>query len=177
MDLTASSRTLATLAILAVVFLGSVAWAWSQVTDPFPEKVKAAPCTDTMVAAGDDVRPPQVMVSVLNAGGRDGLAGETMEALVKHGFASGGKANAEAPEGRAGISAQIWTTEPDSAAVALVQSYLGPEVDVLDQTSGRPGITVVVGKRFASVVKGKRAVRAATDTWVCTPPLVAAPTD
>ncbi|WP_278258461.1 hypothetical protein [Nocardioides convexus] len=78
-DVKESSRSAITLVVLAVVFLAAIAWGWSRVTSPFPEKVEAAPCTDTLVAAGDEVAPPQVMVTVLNAGGANGLAGKTMD--------------------------------------------------------------------------------------------------
>src|SRR5689334_15920813 len=37
-DVKARTRSAVTLAVLAVVFVIGVAWAWSSVTDPFPEK-------------------------------------------------------------------------------------------------------------------------------------------
>ncbi len=44
-------------------------------TEPFPEKADAPTCVDAVVAVGDVLRPGAITVSVLNAGGRDGLAG------------------------------------------------------------------------------------------------------
>lgn len=164
-----------TLAVLAILFMASVAWAWSQVTDPFPERVAAGPCTDTLISAGEDVAPPQVLVSVLNASGRDGLAGSTMQRLARFGFGRGRTGNA--PDGTGPLRAQVWASDPKNPAALLVASYLGENVDIVDRPSGYPGITVVVGKRFKRVTKGHPTVIAKKDTYVCTPPLSSEPDD
>lgn len=173
LDVRESSRSALTLAVLAVVFVAGVSWAWSRVTEPFPEKVAAAPCTETLVPQGDEVAPPQVMVTVLNAGGADGLAGKTMDALVGHGFAEGDTGNA--PAGTGPVAAQVWSSEAGDPAALLLASYLGKDVDVVDQASGYPGVTIVVGKRFKGVVEGDPTVIAGVDSYVCTPPLSSQP--
>lgn len=172
MDISATGRSTITLAILAVLFLGGVAWAWGQVTEPFPEAEEAPLCTDTSVSSGERVRTGQVLVSVLNASERNGLAGATMDDLVEAGFGEGETGNVTVA-GSGTLAAQIWTTEPRNPAVRLVRSYLGGDAEIVEQTSGRPGITVVVGERFEGVSDGRRGVRALNETTVCAPTLVA----
>lgn len=172
MDVSATGRSMVTLLILAALFLGGVAWAWGQVTEPFPEAEETPLCTDTPVEAGERVRPGQVLVSVLNASERNGLASETMDALVEAGFGEGERGNV-AVAGAETLSAQIWTTDRSNPAVRLVRSRLGDGAEIVEQTSGRPGITVVVGERFDGVSDGRKGVRAQEDTYVCAPTLVA----
>lgn len=173
LDVRNGSRSAMTLAILAVVFLAGATWAWSSVTEPFPERAEAAPCTETLVPAGEDVAPPQVMITVLNAGGGNGLAGKTMDRLAEFGFAPGATGNAPASTGK--VTAQVWAGDPDDPAVVLLASYLGDDVEVVDQPSGYPGITLVVGKGFKTVTKGHPTVTAQSDSYVCTPPLSTVP--
>lgn len=175
LDLKEGNRSAMTLAVLAVVFLAGVAWAWSRVTEPFPEKLEAAPCTDTLIKAGEDVAPPQVMVTVLNAGGSNGLAGQTMSKLVAFGFSEGDTGNAPASTGP--VSAQVWASDPGDPAAILLASYLGDDVEIVDQPTGYPGVTIVVGKRFDKVRKGRPTVTAQKDSYVCTPPLSSNPDD
>lgn len=164
-----------TLAVLAVIFLAGITWAWSRVTEPFPEKVEAAPCTDTLIREGEDVAPPQVMVTVLNAGGANGLASKTMDQLVGFGFGEGDTGNGPANSGP--VSAQVWAKDPGDPAAILLASYLGTDVDIVDQGSGYPGVTIVVGKRFKGAVEGRETVTSQTDSYVCTPPLSSTPDD
>ncbi|GAA4819060.1 hypothetical protein GCM10025786_27780 [Nocardioides caeni] len=164
-----------TLVILAVVFLASITWAWSSVTEPFPERAEAAPCTDTLIRAGEEVTPPQVMVTVLNAGGGNGLAGDTMDRLVGAGFGEGDIGNAPADTGT--VAAQVWSSDPGDPAAILLASYLGEDVEIVDQPSGYPGVTIVVGQQFGRVTKGRAAVTAQSDSYVCTPPLSTSPDD
>lgn len=174
-DVKDGGRSAITLAVLAVVFLASVAWAWSRVTEPFPEKVQPAPCTDTLITKGEEVAPPQVMVTVLNAGGGNGLANQTMNRLIAFGFSEGSTGNAPADTGP--VSAQVWSSDPGNPAAILLASYLGRGVQIVDQPSGYPGVTIVVGKRFKGVKKGRSTVTAQTDSYVCTPPLSSNPDD
>ncbi|MBM9458618.1 LytR C-terminal domain-containing protein [Nocardioides sp. zg-536] len=167
------SRSAMTLAVLAVIFLASVVWGWSNATQPLPERVKAAACTETLIKKGDKVAPPQVRVNVLNAGGPNGLASKTRAKLADAGFVTGSAGNA--PVGTRAGTAQIWSDDPANPAVQLLASYLGKKVKVVDQPSGYAGITIVVGKRFKGVTKGKAAVRADKDSFVCTPPLSSVP--
>jgi hypothetical protein len=170
-DLLRRFRSLATLAVLAVLVLIGVTWGWSAVTEPLPESEDPPICEEVTVAAGEKVYPEQVTVSVLNAGTRQGLADSTMQALVNKGFAKGDNANAPSRADVAG--AEIWTDEPESAAVALVASYLaknGKGIVVTEQEPTEIGINIVVGDKFGDVVKGRKAVTASVDTTVCTPP-------
>ncbi|WP_408897093.1 LytR C-terminal domain-containing protein [Nocardioides sp. R1-1] len=175
LDVKAGSRSAVTLGVLAVVFVASAAWGWSRVTEPFPEKVEPAPCTDTLIPKGDDVAPPQVMVTVLNGGGANGLAGKTMDRLASFGFAAGETGNA--PDTGGPVAAQVWSDDPDDPAAVLLASYLGDDVEIVDQPSGYPGVTIVVGKRFRGVVEGHPTVTARKDATVCTPPLSSQPDD
>jgi hypothetical protein len=175
LEVNETGRSALTLAVLAVVFLGSVAWAWVRVTEPFPEKVDTPPCTDTVIAEGEDVAPPQVMVSVLNAGGPNGLASQTMDRLIGQGFGEGQTGNA--PRGTGPVAAQVWASDPGDPAAILVASYLGRDTEIVDRPSDYPGLTVVVGKRFDGVKKGRPTVTAQKDSHVCTPPLSTNPED
>lgn len=162
-----SVRTTITLAVLAVLLIAAAVWGWRATTESLPAKVDRPVCVDTDVAAGDRVYPQQVTVSVYNASDRSGLAGRTMRDLEDAGFAQGQAGNAE----RTRVSrAVIWTTEPNSPAVALLVSYLG-EVDVERRDGLGPGITVVVGDRFGRLADGSPYVEATEATTICSPPV------
>lgn len=167
MDAKATTRSAVTLAVLALVFVIGVAWAWSSVTEPFPEAEEQPACIETPVAAGDRVTPGLVHVNVLNASGTDGLASETMEALARRGFAEGATGNAAAPTGEMG--AVIWTDDPDGPAAKLLQSYF-VNAQVVEQATAEPGITVVVGEGFPGIKAGRKGVKAESDGFVCSPP-------
>ena len=173
MDIKAQTRSAATLAVLAAVFVAGVAWAWSSVTEPFPEPQETPPCYETLVAKGDRVRPGDVLVNVRNAGKTDGLARDTMDALIGKGFGEGIRGNATADTGRGG--AVVWASDPKGPAAQLVRSYLGDDVRIIEPVTPDPGITVVVGDRFPGVADGRRAIKAAQESYVCMPPDPAAP--
>ncbi len=168
MDTRARARSAVTLAVLAVLFMVGVAWAWSTVTEPFPEKADQPACTDAAVDAGERITPGAVLVNVLNASSTEGLAGETMDALVRKGFAEGAKGNTSAPAGKSG--AVIWTPDTASPAAKLLRSYFGRDTEIVEQSTAEPGITVVVGANFPGISDGKRAIKVAEDTAVCSPP-------
>jgi hypothetical protein len=167
-DVKARTRSAVTLAILAVIFVIGVAWAWSTVTDPFPEKKEQPACTDSSFSAGDRITPGNVLVNVFNASGTDGLARETMDALVRKGFAEGAISNTAADTGESGVL--IWTSDPDGPGAELLKTYFGKNSQVVDQATADPGITVVVGEGFPGLKKGKTGVEADDDVVVCTPP-------
>jgi hypothetical protein len=164
----ARARSAATLVVLTVLFVIGVAWAWSAVTEPFPEMEEEPPCTETAVSAGDVVRPRDVLVSVLNASRTEGLARDTMDGLIGKGFGEGTRGNTSMKIGDAG--AVVLTDGEHSPAAELVRSYLGRDARIVEEPSAEPGVTVVVGDDFAGVVKGRRGVRAKEDTFVCKPP-------
>ena len=110
-------------------------------------------------------------MSVINAGSKEGLAGQTMQALVEAGFVEGELGNAPASAEVTG--AQIWTDDPKSSAVRLVASYLsknGRGVAIADEETELFGVNILVGDKFNAVVKGRKAVAAGADTTICSPP-------
>lgn len=167
MDMTASARSAATLLVLALIFVAGLAWAWSEVTAPFPGHQSDPACTDTLFSAGEQIKPGDVLVSVLNASDRNGLASDTLNRLARAGFGRGQLGNAPSIHGSA---AQVWTSEPDGPVARLVASYLGQDVKVVDRSSSAPGVVVVVGDEFPGVVKGSRQEAVEEDTTVCSPP-------
>ena len=163
------TRSAITLSVLAVLVVGAAIWGWAAATQPLPGKVDTAACETRTVQAGDKIYPQDVTVSVYNAGSREGLAGRVMQALVDAGFGQGTDANAP---GSAKVSvAQIWTTEPDSPAVALVASTLGRKTDIERRSGLGPGVTVVVGDGFTQIGHGKSAVVVKKDATICSPPV------
>lgn len=168
MDLRTSSRSTATLGVLALIFVIGALWGWHAATKPFPGKAAAAPvCEDISVARGETVQTGQVLVNVLNAGNQSGLAQRTQAGLVDLGFASGELGNATGVPHDLG--AQVWTEHPKSPAALLVASYLGKHVKIVRRDSGYLGITVVVGDGFGRVHRGKPSIKATSATTVCEP--------
>ncbi len=162
------ARTAATLAALSALLVGALAWGWSALTEPLPTTPELAICTETSVSEGTKVYPDQVVVNVLNAGRREGLAGRTMQLFVDQGFVAGERANA--PQGTEVAVAQIWAADKSNPAVRLVRSRLGQDTPVVDGDAPAPGITVVVGDGFDELQKGKKSALARTDTTVCAAP-------
>ncbi len=164
------ARTAATVTVLVVVLLVGASWGWSALTQPFPGKVDVPTCVDRTVAAGEKLYPDEVVVSVLNAGTREGLAGRTMQLLTDEGFGQGDSGNA--PKGTDVAVAEIWADDPGSPAAALVASRFGSRVQVVrrDTSTIGAGVVVVVGDGFDKLHKGKSQVTADTDAQVCGPP-------
>lgn len=170
MDLLPSAKSAITLGVLALLLVVGVSWGYAQVTEPFPGKVDPPICVDTSHPAGDRIYPQDVTVSVLNASGREGLAGRIMQEFVEEeGFAEGNLDNA--PEGTSVARVEIWTKDEDSAAVLLVRSRLG-QAEVLEKPQpGGAGIVVVVGEDFENLFDGGRpSIVTEDDTVVCGPP-------
>jgi hypothetical protein len=161
-----AAKTVVTLAVLVVLLGVAAAWGWSSLTKPLPGLADAPVCVETPVGAGDTVTPEQVTVSVLNAGKRSGLAGQTMTDLVDQGFTEGDRGNAPAtmPVG----NVQIWTDDPDSPAVALVATRL-KKVRVVQRDVDQVGVVIVVGDKFRGVGKGRPSVTATKPTTICSP--------
>ncbi len=156
-------RTALTMLVLLGVVLAAAAWGWSRLTSPVGAPV-SGPCTDTELGPGDRVSTEQVVVTVLNAGTRAGLAGRVMSDLVDQGFVEGQPTNA--PDGTDVPRVQIWTDAPRSPAVRLVRGYLGA-VTVVRRDPVGEGVTVVVGDDFAELTAGRAAVAVREETTVC----------
>jgi hypothetical protein len=161
-------RSALTLVGLVVVLLAGVAWAWSAVSEPFPEREEAATCSSTVIEAGEKVYPDQVTVSVLNAGTSEGLADRTMTSLVAEGLDEGELGNAKGTD-ISGV--EIWAEDPDSPAVKLVISFLGKDTEVVRRDVPLPGINVVVGEEFPGVREGREFAAADEEATICSPPV------
>jgi hypothetical protein len=161
-------RSAATLIGMVVLLLLGVVWAWSAVSEPFPEREEAAICSPKALSKGDKVYPDQVTVSVLNAGDREGLADRTMTALEDAGLSRGELGNA--PEDAAVNQVQIWSEDLDNPGVRLVKSYLGKAANVVRRDAPLPGVNVVVGEDFPGVIDGRTSYPVEEDTTICSPP-------
>lgn len=172
-------RTLLTLALLAVLLFAGVSWAVGAVSEPFPETAAPAVCDPTELANGDILRPPDMTVSVLNAGNRPGLGGDTLDDLREQGFAGGRLENAddELDDELRVRSSQIWSPEGGSPAVRLLRSYLGGRVQVVARESPVEGLTVVVGNGFPGVREGRAQAQVREPVTVCAPAPPAPPTE
>lgn len=164
----AKIRSAVTMIGLAVVLLIGVAWAWSAVTEPFPERDDAVTCTSTKVGEGEKVYPDQVTVSVLNAGSREGLANRTMSDLVEAGLAKGELGNA--PDDAEVSGVEIWSEDLKNPAVKLVVSFLGEDAKLVRRDPPLPGVNVVVGGEFPGVTEGRASVAAKEEVTICSPP-------
>lgn len=160
-------RTATTLVVLALVLVIGGAWGWSALTEPFPGRAEAPACSLRPVAPGDKVYPEEVTVSVLNAGSREGLAGQTMQLLEDEGFDQGDSGNA--PSGTHIETVEIWTDDPQSPAVRLVASRLGDTVGIVNRDATAAGVVVVVGDGFSSLSKGRGSMVALEDGAICSP--------
>lgn len=160
-------RTLVTLLVLVLVLAGAALWGWHQVIKPFPARAKASSiCTPDDVHAGDRLSSAEVVVSVLNASNRVGLADRTLTGLTKHRFAAGDSGNAPAGSGVRNV--QIWSNDPTNPAVRLVASWL-PGVKIVNKPTDANGVVVVVGQNFSKVTGGRTTIKVAKDATVCGP--------
>lgn len=157
------ARTAATLAGLCVLLVVATLWGWSAATKPFPQEEEVPICVDTQVATGEEVYTDNVVVSVYNGSGRQGLAASTQDLLVERGFVAG--LNGNAPE--RSKATLIVTDDPDNPAVALVRRQFRGARVVEGQQLGT-GVTVVLGEGFASLrPKATRQVVSKVDTTYC----------
>jgi hypothetical protein len=164
----AARSGLTLLGLAALVVLGGL-WGWSAVTQPFPGKTTPPKCVATIVQPGEKVFPGQVTVSVFNASGREGLASRTMSEFVDAGFAEGDTGNA--PSSARVVRAAIWAPSPTSPDVRLVASRLGRATRVLQREAPGVGVTVLVGDRYTTLVKGPPSVPAGQEVEICSPPV------
>jgi hypothetical protein len=146
---------------------------------PIPDSAKpsadASPtCVTRTVQKGQRISARQVQVSVFNGGSRAGLAGATMNALVRRGFKRGEVGNA--PEGTRVKVAQVWTTQADDTGARLLARQLGrtTRLRVLRTDLG-PGVDLILGNGFRRLVRAPRVLVAARASSVCVPSASSSP--
>ncbi|WP_110180645.1 LytR C-terminal domain-containing protein [Nocardioides solisilvae] len=163
-------RSALTLTGLVALVLVASAWGLFALTRPLPQQEVVPVCTNTRVAAGAEVTPEQVAVSVFNASTRNGLASKTLGQLVTRGFVPASTGNA--PQGTEVKGVQVWASDARNPAVALVAQHFRNARVVAGSNLG-PGVVVVVGNGFKSLRPRKQAPQAVTaeaNSVVCTPP-------
>lgn len=168
-DLSASLRSALTLGVLGVVLLVMLTWGWSSATAPLPGsgEEEAGACEPFTVVEGERLDTSQVEVSILNAGSREGLAGEVMSQFVDRGFREGSSGNA--PTGTEVAKVQIWAADRRDPAVELVRRALPRPAPVVDTEVNAPGVVVVVGNDFGDLRQGRTSIRARQDGSACAP--------
>ena len=164
-----AAKTAVTLSVLCGLLVLVGLWGWNAATHPFPGKTEPPLCVSTRVAAGEQVFPQQVTVSVYNASDRNGLAGRTIDLFADGGFHEGVTGNA--PRGTRVAHAQIWTETPENPDVQLVASMLGKGTEVVRRGGLGVGVTVVVGDDFEELAQGEKSVVAQGDADICSPPV------
>jgi hypothetical protein len=102
---------------------------------------------------GEIVRTRDVTVTVLNAGTRNGLAGQVQRQLVRRGFLAGRTENA--PEDLQVRFVRILAPSRSDPAARLVAVQFGKGT-VIQRTRGDlgPGVDVIVGDRFKGLERG-----------------------
>lgn len=174
------ARSALTLAALALLLVVGFVWGLRELTAPFgsspfqtatgtgAEETSDADCRIVEVPAGNQITPPDLVVSVLNAGSREGRASEVLQQLTDEGFAPGRIGNA--PAGSAVSTVQIWTTTPRQASTRLVLSALGPGATVVRRETDLPGVVVVIGDGFDAPTTPRESVTSVLASRICSPP-------
>lgn len=166
--------------LVGLLVLGAV-WGWRSlfaelpVTDVVAEEPTPT-CVVKTVDAGEKIRSEQIRVSVFNAGGRSGLAGRTLDALMERGFLPGDVGNA--PSDVKVRKVAVWSTEENDAEARLVARQFGPKVKVRfsDEDLGA-GVDVIVGNDFNRLAKAPRSLTIKNPVEVCEPVAPSAPAD
>ena len=162
-----------TLVGLCVLVVWAAMWGWRSLFADLPDTGLLAgdptpACQPVHVKAGGKVRAKVVEVSVFNSGERQGLAGETLDALIERGFIGGEVGNA--PRNVSVAKAQVWTTERGDPRARLVARQLGKKVKVhITKKDLGSGVDVVLGDRFQRLSKAPRAVTAKKAKQFCVP--------
>ena len=151
------------LVLFSILGLGAF-FGWRAVSGPVEGLAEDTPsegptCREGL-AAGDVVRTGDVTVSVFNAGNRSGLADQTLGELTARGFLAGEVGNAPGAVGDVKFVRVLAPSRVDPAAL-LVAKQFGPQTLVQPTTEDLgPGVDVIVGDKFAGLVKAPRQVKA-----------------
>jgi hypothetical protein len=159
-------------ALIGLLVLGTV-WGWNSLFAPLPEDAlsgeePAPTCSTQRVDAGGKLRSDQVQVSVFNAGGRSGLAGQTLDALLERGFLPGDIGNA--PSDLEVPKVQVWSTVKGDPQARLVARQFGKNVKVRfsDEDLG-PGVDVIVGDGYRTLAPAPKTLRVQEPLDFCLP--------
>lgn len=167
-DVGASLRSALTLGVLGLILLLMLTWGWSRATAPLPDsEPTVGACEPWTVVEGERLDAAQVEVTVLNAGSREGLAGEVMAGFLERGFRQGESSNA--PTGTEVAKVQVWAADKRDPAVELVRQVLPQPAPVVDTAYDAPGVVVVVGNEFGELRDGDTSVTARQEGSACAP--------
>lgn len=166
--------TAVTMFVLVGIVVFAAVWGWNSLFAEVPSADDVAgeaepTCDAKVLRAGQKLKARDVQVSVFNAGGRSGLAGETLDALTQRGFASGEVGNA--PSDIEVRRVQVWSTVENDPRARLVALQFGgtTRVHFADEDFGAPGVDVFVGNGFKSLAKAPRALKVDGEQEVCLP--------
>lgn len=156
--------------LVGLLIVGAVVGA-QKLFAPIPEsKPVAEPSPTCTIEAekGERLRIRDVRVNVFNGGTEAGLAGGTMRALAKRGFARGEVGNAPRDTGVRRV--QVWIQDGEEAAGRLVARNFGPKVKVVKPKGAdfADGVDVIVGNRFPEKLGKKvKSVKVRQPLEVC----------
>lgn len=167
--------TAVTMMVLVGILILGLVVGFNSLFAPLPGR-EAAPaaepspsCSEVPAKKGQKLRTRQVRVNVFNAGSRAGRAGATVDAFRARGFQGGEIGNA--PEGTKVRRVQIWIQDGEEDAGRLVARQIGKKARAMkvDQDLA-PGVDVVIGDKFDSLVKAPRSIQLKTPQIVCVEP-------
>lgn len=158
-----------TLTVLVALLVVGAVVGWRTLSAPLPETTAGdtGPSCDPGLKRGEVVSTKDITVTVLNAGSRAGLAGQTQQELIARDFIPGAVGNAP---GRLGNvkEVRVLSESKDDPAARLVARQFGKKTRI--QETGRdlgPGVEVVVGNKFLGLVKAPRKLRAKSSGSGC----------
>lgn len=152
-------RTPVTLVVLLGVLLGAAWYGWDTIVDPDdeskadnPRQPKQTQCANTTtIKKGQQVQARDVVVNVYNAGTRSGLAGETLDLLVRKGFRRGVAENAPSGITTWGNAAVVLPGGVGLPQTRLVHNQFLGLVKYVKGPALAAGIDVIVGDNFRGV--------------------------
>jgi len=161
--------TAITLLLLIGILVLGLAVGYKSLVEPIPSGSASSGATPNCTSEQlRRIHSRQVQVSVFNAGDRAGLAGVTLSALARRGFARGDVGNA--PDGARVRRVQIWTTTRRDAAAQLVARQFGRATVIrIKKPDLGPGVDVVVGNRLHHMARAPQSIRVRKPQAICVP--------